>query len=187
MFEVEQKFRVDRPDKLQTLIDRVGGKQGNTETHEDTYYNHPSRDFAQTGEAFRIRRINGIPLVTYKGPKLTGPMKARQEMEWRLDPGDPQGNQTEELLQVLGFQRVATVRKQRRPYEVAGDFQQIKILVDQVDSLGVFVELERLVADQSQIEPARAEICELSTELGLRTEEPRSYLEMVLECDSGNL
>ena len=47
--------------------------------HVDTYYNHPSRDFAETREALRIRRVDGVPMVTYKGTKLPGEVKARRE------------------------------------------------------------------------------------------------------------
>lgn len=185
MFEVEQKYRVDDVSDLQSRLKRMQAVAGDLQRHSDTYYNHPSRDFAQTGEAFRVRRIGGIPLITYKGAKLTGAMKARREMEWRLDPGDPDGSQTEELLQVLGFRRVACVQKERQIYQIGEQFPEISVVIDRVDPIGVFAELEQIVADQSQIDSARAQIQRLSTKLGLRTAEPRSYLEMVLEFDLG--
>ncbi len=75
MFEVEQKYRVDDVSDLQSRLDQRGASRGDLEQHSDTYYNHPNRDFSQTGEAFRIRRINGIPLITYKGAKLAGAIK----------------------------------------------------------------------------------------------------------------
>lgn len=184
MFEVEQKFRVDDVSELQSRLTDMGASMGDPEQHSDTYYNHPKRDFAQTGEAFRIRRINGIPRITYKGVKLSGAIKARREMEWRLDPGDPDGNQTEELLQVLGFRRVACVQKERLSYLLSGKRSAVGVVIDRVQPIGVFVELECIVAEKSEIEPARDQIHQLSGELGLRTPEPRSYLEMVLEYDS---
>jgi adenylate cyclase class 2 len=186
MFEVEQKYRVDDLAELQQRLAQMDAVRNAPEHHSDTYYNHPSRDFAETGEAFRVRRIDGLPLITYKGAKLSGPMKARREMEWRLDPGDPDGNQTEELLQVLGFRRVANVQKQRSPHSLGGDFSELGVVIDEVESVGIFAELERIVAEESQIEPAQIEIQELSDKLGLRMVEPRSYLEIVLESDSGN-
>jgi adenylate cyclase class 2 len=124
-------------------------------------------------------------LITYKGKKLSGAIKARRELEWRLDPGDPDGKSTEELLELLGFRPVATVGKQRVPYTLEPSSSQIAVVVDHVGSLGVFAELERVVADKSWVEAARAEIAQLSAELGLQAVEPRSYLEMTLKSDFG--
>ncbi len=185
MFEIEQKYRVDDVSDLQSRLEQLGASMGDLEQHSDTYYNHPNRDFAETGEAFRIRRINGIPLITYKGAKLAGAMKARREMEWRLDPGDPDGNQTEDLLQVLGFRRVACVQKDRQNYGFSGTFSDVCVVIDGVQPIGVFAELELIVATELEIEGARNQISQLSAKLGLRKPEPHSYLEMVLEFDSG--
>ena len=187
MFEVEQKYRVEHLSDLHRRLEELGATAEPEQQHRDAYFNHPSRDFAETGEAFRVRRIDGTPLITYKGAKYAGAIKARRELEWRLDPGDPEGNQTEELLGLLGFQPVATVQKRRCPYRLGGRETELLVVIDDVDSIGVFAELERVVEDESQIESARVEIHELSAKLGLRTPEPRSYLEMVLEFHSGDL
>ncbi len=187
MFEVEQKYRVADADDLRRRLLRLGAKPQAVQHHSDTYYNHPSRDFAESGEAFRIRRVDGVPLITYKGPKLAGAMKAREELEWRLDPGDPDGEQMEKLLRILGFRLVACVQKKRCPYTAySAPFSQIAIVVDEVENLGLFAELEQIVGEKSEIDGARARIQDLSQQLGLRTAEPRSYLELVLEYQLGN-
>ena len=183
MYEVEQKYRVDCAETLIGLITDLGGTQKETESHADTYYNHPSRDFAQTREALRIRRVDGNPMITYKGPKLPGVIKARREMEWRLDPGDVDGTQTEELLVELGFQLVKTVRKTRRPFGLPAPWSDLIVVVDQVDGLGTFAEIEAVVADQSLVELARGRIAELAGHLTLQQDEPRSYLNMVLQIE----
>lgn len=134
----------------------------------------------------RVRRVNGVPLITYKAAKLPGEMKARRELEWRLDPGDPSGDQMEELLQMLSFRRVAEVRKERQTYTIGGIFADAAIVIDRVETLGEFAELELLIGKKSEIDQARGLIRQLSDQLGLRTVEPRSYLEMVLESYSGD-
>jgi adenylate cyclase class 2 len=85
---------------------------------------------------------------------------------------------------LLGFRRVATVTKQRRPYVLEAQTDEMTILIDSVQNLGNFVEVELLVGKNSQIDVARDRIRELSNLLGLRMSEPRSYLQMVLESDS---
>lgn len=184
MFEVEQKYRVDDPDELHRRLMQLDAKAQKSQRHSDSYYNHPSRDFAETGEAFRVRRVDGVPMITYKGPKLPGPIKARKELEWRLDPGDPSGEQMEELLQILGFRSVATVEKTRSPYLLSAPTGEMVVVIDEVETVGIFAEIEQVVAADTEINRAKIGIDQLSDRLRLRIVEPRSYLEMVLESIS---
>jgi len=184
MFEVEQKYRVDDRDDLHRRLLQLDALPQKSQRHSDTYYNHPSRDFAETGEAFRVRRVDGVPLITYKSPKLAGAIKARKELEWRLDPGDPSGERMEELLQLLGFHKVAIVNKTRSPYLFSSPMDQITVVIDEVETVGIFAEIEQLVAKESEIERAKIGIERLSDKLRLRTVEPHSYLRLVLESTS---
>jgi len=182
-FEVEQKFHVEDRDRLESRLRDLGATLGPVERHRDTYYNHPCRDFSQTREALRIRRLDGAPFVTYKGPKLPGTVKARRELEWALSPGDSDGSRTEELWQHLGFRKVATVCKSRWPYQMSGELSDFAVVIDEVDGLGTFAEVERVVEGPPQIDPARQQILELADRLGLSGPESRSYLRMFLEVD----
>src|ERR1700754_4532568 len=86
-FEVESKYRTNRHvDILQRLI-AMGAEAEPEVAQEDVYLNHPARDFAQTNEAFRIRRIGAANLITYKGPKRDGPTKTREEIELPFEDG----------------------------------------------------------------------------------------------------
>ncbi len=68
MFEVELKFHVPNPDVTRRSIDALGATVASTCTHADTYFNHPCRDFRQTGEALRIR---WTPTYLVIAPDLT--------------------------------------------------------------------------------------------------------------------
>ena len=181
MYEVEQKFRVNSVATLTAALESIGATETVRQSHADTYYNHPSRDFAKSREALRIRRVDGKPLITYKGKKLPGKIKARQEMEWRLDPGDNDGTQTEALLIALGFSKVETVRKTRQSFDLPEPWSELVVVIDQVDDLGSFAEIEMVVADADCVEQARTEITKLASKLDLKDRESRSYLRMVLE------
>jgi adenylate cyclase class 2 len=181
MFEVELKFPVRDSASLAERLGQLGAEPLGAETHADTYYNHPCRDFAETREALRVRRIDGVPRVTYKGPKLSGEIKARWELEWRLDPGDPDGAKTETLLQSLGFEAVATVLKRRQSFRVIDGDEPLTVTLDQVEQLGSYAEIETVARGEAEVPAARDRVARLAERLGLRTPEPKSYLRMLLE------
>lgn len=191
MFEIEQKYRVDDRDGL---IERLAAEFAvlvSEQQNDDTYYNHPCRDFAQTGEALRVRRVDGVPLVTYKGKKLPGDVKAREELEWRLDPGDNDGCAMERLLTHLGFHIVATVSKRRQTYRLGINEEYLTVTIDEVPALrrgnaaGLFAEIECVLPSdaptEDEIRTARNRVTELADKLDMTQPESRSYLRMVLE------
>ncbi|TWU41175.1 CYTH domain protein [Novipirellula aureliae] len=180
MFEIEQKFHLPNRSKFEARLQSLRAECIGVENHSDTYYNHPCRDFAETKEALRIRRIDGVPHITYKGAKYPGDVKARRELEWQLAPGDGDGAQTEELLVLLGFRRVAEVKKRRQVFKPSG-IPQMTIVIDDVENLGQFAEVERVIQDAADIENARHEVLRYAEQLGLQDPEPRSYLRILLE------
>lgn len=180
MFEVEQKYWVDDLDALQSKLRALGAVEGETQQHADEYFNHPSRDFAQTHEALRIRHVDDVAYVTYKGTKLPGAVKARVEMEWSLSPGDPEGAQTAALWTILGFRRVAIVRKSRRTFRCEPLGSDLSITIDSVADVGLFSEVELVVSHQDEVALARERILGIGVQLGFKRMEPRSYLSLLL-------
>lgn len=191
MFEIEQKYHVDDRD---AFVERLAAESAvlvSDLQNDDTYYNHPCRDFAETGEALRVRRIDGVPFVTYKAKKLPGEVKAREELEWCLDPGDVDGRSMERLLIHLGFRIVATVRKRRQTHRIGADENYMIITIDEVPALkrgcdpGLFAEIECVLQSDAptdnEIEIARKRVTDLADKLRLTKPESRSYLRMVLE------
>ncbi|MEO1529159.1 MAG: class IV adenylate cyclase [Planctomycetota bacterium] len=185
MLEVEQKYRVSDSDELADRLIEIGATAGTAEQHADTYYRHPCRDFVQTGEAFRVRRINEVASVTYKGPKLNvadETLKAREEIEWCLAPGDSDGTQMERLLVALGFEAVTTVAKQRVSYRWPDnhDSASFTVTIDCVEKVGTFAEIEQLVETSDGLDSAATEIATLANQLNLSQRVRESYLELLL-------
>ncbi|MCA9178781.1 MAG: class IV adenylate cyclase [Planctomycetales bacterium] len=182
MLEVEIKFRLADPDDLVRRVEAIGGHFGDPVEQADTYFAHPQRNFAETDEALRIRRSGKETRVTYKGPKIDTLTKTRLELELPIHDFD----QHAKLFELLGFQRVATVRKQRRTahLRLASPTQEsdwsIEVCWDEVDGLGAFVELET-TADESNLPAARQTLLDLAAQLELRNSERRGYLDMLLE------
>ncbi|NOY43556.1 MAG: class IV adenylate cyclase [Planctomycetes bacterium] len=180
-YEVEQKFRVADTESIHRAMADRDISPRDTVTQVDTYYAHPVRDFAATDEALRIRRVGEENVVTYKGPKIDATTKTRQEIELAIAAGQQGAEQAGQLLEALGFRRVADVSKVRQTYCLEQEGQSVEIAVDNIEGLGSFVELEIVAEGEQALDPARQTIATLATELGLAKVERRSYLELLLE------
>jgi adenylate cyclase, class 2 len=177
--EAECKYRVSRLEDTRRALLELAAVLVGIESQCDTYLRHPSRDFRETDEALRIREVDGNPFVTYKGRRLVGPIKIRPEIELPLTSGTVQ-----DWLRIwdhLGFTIAQQVRKRREVFHLNFRGQAITIALDQVEALGEFVEIERIVTTASEIEQAKQDIQELASLLGLTVVEPRSYLGMLLQ------
>lgn len=176
--EVEQKFRVSDIEAVARRLVALGARAGETHQQVDCYFAHPQRDFAQTDEALRLRRVGRHNYVTYKGPKLDATTKTRREIELQLPDGEAAAQEAAQLLEVLAFRRVADVYKRRAHYTLNWQQRDVLVALDDVDGLGDFVELE-IMAEEQQVDAARDAIRSLAGRLDLSNSERRSYLELL--------
>jgi adenylate cyclase class 2 len=187
-FEVEVKIPLQDTEPLRVALLDIGGKKLNTETQVDAYYDHPCRSFQKTDEAVRIRTRQphpdvhsfmdpSMPLIemTYKGPKVDPLSKTRVELSVGLDDDRSTGL----ILKQLGFKAVAEITKIRSFYSI----RRVTVSIDDVIDVGQFLELERVVNDENEIEEAREDLFSIIKELGLDPAKSirTSYLEMFLE------
>jgi adenylate cyclase class 2 len=182
-YEVEVKYRLVDHDQLERRLAERGAAREPVITQEDVYLSHPSRDFAVSNEALRIRRIGVENRITYKGPRLSGPTKTREEIEIAVTSGEGAFSQLVRLFENLGFRPVATVRKSRTPFHLNREGLAVEVVLDRAVGLGDFAEIEALAATKSELPAAQAAVLALAQELGLTEVEPRSYLRMLLEPD----
>ncbi|MEM9365088.1 MAG: class IV adenylate cyclase [Planctomycetota bacterium] len=206
MHEIELKFAVENHVKVQARLSEVGAIETKQQNHVDTYFNHPCRDFAETTEALRVRVVDGVPKVTYKGSKLQGTgdaaaVKARLELEFDLHASDRNGEKMQTLLRHIGFVSVGQVKKRRRIFQWPGsssdnsdamDFPT-EVTLDEVEHLGTYIEIETILEhpaerdnastnrSESTIQAAREHLLRVAQILGLGSPEPRSYLRLTLE------
>ena len=169
LIEFEVKAPVP-PERLDALRRALGPPRA-VEEHADAYYQHPARDLARTDEALRLSMRGGRADLTYKGPKLDATTKSRVEIVVPLTGGEDAAR----LLDALGFRRVRVVRKVRSTFEAAG----FEVALDEVPGLGVFVELERRLPEDSPRADAEREARALLASWGLERTERRSYLELL--------
>lgn len=179
-FEVESKYALSDAAKFLAQAKEQGIDWGPPIRQVDRYLRHPSRDFAQTGEALRLRRSGDEVFVTYKGPRRSHAVKTRREIELPLTSERDQFETYAELLAILGFEPVAEVAKTRRKAKLGEGDAAVELCLDQVDRLGDFVEIEA-IADEGQIADAQELVADWAAKFGLGDPEPRSYLRMLLE------
>ena len=179
MLEIELKFRRPADAPLREKLAAAGAVPAGTRDERDTYFNAPDRDFAATGEAFRIRRIGANGVLTYKGPKHPGAVKTRTEIEVPLVAGDGPAAEILSLLVALGYNAVADVNKRRELFVVTRDGFNLTTSFDDIEGLGPFMEIEALAGDE-QAAAAQQAVIAFALELGLTDQEPRSYLRMIL-------
>ena len=174
MYEVELKVAADHAPVRGRLATLDAEPLGAVE-QVDTYFEHPVRDFAETGEAFRIRRETSDgdtdTRVTYKGPLVDSASKTREERETGVEDGDTM----ERILATLGFDRFETVEKHRERFE-HGEYT---VTLDSVSGLGEYVEVE---TEAKAVEPAREGAVAVLRDLGLDPDAQirTSYLGLLL-------
>ena len=172
--EIEAKAHAENLDFIEKKILEMGGKLIWYGEEKDIYFAHPSRDFAKTDEALRIREEEGKIFLTYKGPKLDSKTKTREERTVHLN--DSQS--ITDVLINLGFKKYGVVKKQRKKML----FGKYEICLDKVENLGEFVEIEILAPTDStseKVEELKEEALKIFGQLGLSRMERRSYLELL--------
>lgn len=187
MYEVELKVPADH-DRVRDRLAELGASHVGTVRQEDTYYDAPDRNFAETDEALRIRRESSPDAdeesteVTYKGPLVEAHSKTRSEAETAVEDGEEMAA----ILSGLGYDPAATVTKDRDRYRV----DEVTVTLDAVDGLGEFVEVELesgadLEDDTDHLDDLRDQAIAVLDELGLDAGEQirTSYLGLLLDVD----
>lgn len=179
-YEVELKFPLADPTRVLAQLEDLGAERGEPVEQSDRYFNHPARDFGQTDEALRIRSAGGRHCVTYKGPKLDPRAKTRREIEIPFGTSPEDDQRVAEMLTLLGFREVRTVRKSRVPFHLKWEDRDLEVSLDEVRDLGTFLEIET-IADEATRDAARDSILRVAERLGLTNPEMRSYLCLLLQ------
>jgi len=179
MLEVEAKFALPDSAGIEVRLVSLGATLIAEQAEADHYLNAPDRDFARTDEALRLRRIGEENILTYKGPRRDTTSKTRTEIEVACPSGADAAEAFLKLFQHLGYRATAIVRKRRKIFEWQRDGFTLHACLDEVESVGRFIELE-IVTDDSKYAAASEIVFKAAKELELGPTETRSYLEQLL-------
>lgn len=165
MYEVELKLRTAH-NPVRERLGAIGATATGHVVQTDTYYAAPHRDFETTNEVLRTRREQTLAegeearttWTTYKGPLVEHESKTRREEETVVE----NRGTIRSILDALGSTPLTTVEKERERF----DYRDYSIVLDVVDGLREFVEIDREVPD-SGIRNARDAARDVLRELGL--------------------
>ena len=193
MYEVELKVAAEH-ESVRSRLEEMDATPIESLRQVDTYYDAPDRSFAETDEALRIRReqptnddscthSDSRTHVTYKGPLVDDQSKTRHEAETQVANHDSM----HAVLSGLGYEPAADVVKHRTRYELEG----CEVVLDAVDGLGEFVEVELGTDDEldgdgtnnETLVSLREQAADVLRRLGLDPAEQiqTSYLGLLLE------
>lgn len=180
MIEVEIKAKITDAQATEKSLLKLGFTEERRVSEQDVYFNGNDRDFRKTDEALRIRACKNLKAdternaLTYKGPKLGNHSQTRNELEISFEDPD----KMKAILTALGYPPVLEVQKLRRIYRLGA----ITACVDHVDSLGDYLELEKLVDDKKSYPEAVGELYEWLVKIGIPKDSltQYSYLELLL-------
>ncbi|NHJ86250.1 MAG: class IV adenylate cyclase [Asgard group archaeon] len=173
--EVELKFPLDNPEEFESILIEKGAEFVEIVQQMDTYFNHPSRNYASTDEALRIRQDGEKIILTYKGPKIDPLSKSRVEEEVEFTNAE---NLTAILLQ-LGFTIIGKISKERKIYHL----NDLVFCLDYFDTIGYFLEVEKVIPDKTKFDETRNEIIKLLSQWGINTKNNirKSYLDLIMK------
>ena len=175
MKEVEVLFRID-DERAQMLRDKLKDCFVQHVRETDTYFYPPHKDFSVTEngrENLRVRQSVNRNELTYKNVRYKeGKYTHSIEKNARLDNGED----AIEILSALGFRVHFVVDKSREIFQ-DGDY---KITIDDVQGLGIFVEVEwsGKEGDESELQTA---CISKARELGLDKVQDKGYLTLLEE------
>src|SRR3989338_10870563 len=142
MYEVEVKaYLRDREAVIKKLQD-LGCKFGG-ELHQVDYVFIPQGasypDFPLGTPALRLRKQNDIYFLTLKIPQSSYQDCIEKEVDIQ------NGGKMLEILKLIGWKSIPTVEKKR----IKTNYKDMEIVLDIVDHLGEFIEVEKVVTHES--------------------------------------
>ncbi|MEN3017273.1 MAG: class IV adenylate cyclase [Candidatus Methanosuratincola petrocarbonis] len=170
-YEIEAKAPVEDASIIESRVRQSGGELIGEKTQVDIYLSHPCRDMRGADEALRLRLEGGKCVVTFKGARMKGNLKSREELEFSVGEWE----KALEVFSRLGFKVAARVCKVRREYRLLG----ASVAIDRVEGLGDFVEIE---APRTGTEMERSALVEsVATMIGVDKSRltTKSYVELL--------
>ncbi|UGQ17494.1 class IV adenylate cyclase [Borrelia sp. RT1S] len=167
MLEIESKAFIPKGEikKILKLANRKF-KFIREELKEDVYY-------CNTKQTIRIRKFNSsTDIVTFKNKLLDSDIEINKEIEFGID----NANAFILLLEEMKFKLLYKKNKKSLIYRK----EDLTIEINEIENLGFFLEVEKIIKDKSELALAKTEIYEIMEDLQLKNNiEKKSYFELL--------
>ena len=168
MFEVELKAFIP-PQKIKRILKLVNEKFKfiKEEIKEDIYYSNKEK-------LIRIRKFNtSEKIITFKVKSLEKDIEINKEIEFKVDNTDNFVYFLEQIDFTILYKKIkkSLIYKKRN----------INIEINEVENLGSFLEIEKIIYDKNKLSSAKTEIYAIIKELKLQNNiEKKPYFELIL-------
>lgn len=163
-FEVEQKYRLEDPARVRTLLKKMGARKITNAIEMNEFYDKDGF-FKRQKVALRLRRFGGGPAkLTLKGPRLRSQFTKRMEVEMPVEYPV-----AKKVLNFLGCRVQKQYSKKRELYKLGKTI----VAVDFLKKFGWFLEIEG--------RPSVIRRIEKKLRLTREDREERSYLQMLFQ------
>lgn len=159
MREIEIKAKVHDKDALVSAIAKKGIVLASATKQHDVVFCKPGQQDYELGSIWLRIRTEDDEKVTWTMKVDTG--RKLDSIEYEVEVSD--GVALEKMLLQLGNELYSDLTKTRQKAK-AGD---IEICVDTVDGLGVYIEAEKLCADDADYDAVAEELWKLLAEFGV--------------------
>lgn len=168
--EIEVKVRAPSLDVVRERLKQAKAKRIGSRFEVNAFFDTPDRAMKVRGEGLRLRSMRDerskstASVITFKGPRESGEVSRREEIEFEIGDFDDAAA----LLGKLGYERRLGFEKRRESWSLDGCL----IELDELPYLGTFVEIEG---------ESDAKVLRTLKKIGLSHEEPvtRGYISMI--------
>lgn len=181
MIEIEIRARIDDPDEIKKRLTEIGATSSGSKRQIDRVFGHrqfldENNMIIEGGLSARIRTIDNDSALEFKEISRE---KGGMEIVSKLS----NANIGIEFLGKLGFEEAFTVAKQRDFYACDG----FEIAVDDVEKLGHFIEIEKMIGYTEDKDVAKQECMAFLKRLGENlVVEKRKYGDLMQEILNQN-
>ena len=176
--EIEVKYWVHDPEALLVALKDADIALGDPVHQDDQAYAPISWDFGDSklGVSFlRLRTVGGRHYFALKQPGEN----AQACLEYETEVADR--GQMDGAINQMGYRRTVRVAKIRR----SATFGGLSLCVDELEGVGCFLELERLVADTVAAGPVQEELAVFAASLGTEmTRTDQTYDSLVRDAQA---
>lgn len=173
MIEIEAKVRLSDEQALAIKKELSQLGKGKKVSKSDKYYTMSSLYSLRTRESGIEKQL------TLKSKRKIGKgVEANQEMEWKIKSA----KKMEVLLNELGFTQQKEKKKHSEIYRLNG----MTLELSHLEGIGWFLEIEKLVKDESGIKEAKKDLLNHFKQFGFSENdlEKKYYLEILKESES---
>lgn len=167
VIELEASFVLPNGfDELLNIIEKENFKFDSDNTEEDTYYTDEEETFVKQRICLRTRKKNDSFLeLTYK-PKTDDKTEQYGKREVNINLNTKDYEDMGFILESLGYKRYIRFKKLRKTYTKNIDGTEYNVMLDEIEGVGKFVELEILANTKEEQEKSKSKLDEFVIKFG---------------------